>query len=103
MSAAADSEGGGCYALVAGVVWQPLGDGVMLLDVAKGEYFELNPSGARMFELVLSYPSLALVEQQLLGEFEAPIEQIRPDLQALLKTLQEAELIRPAPPAVSRP
>lgn len=93
----------GCFELVPGVVWQTVDDGVMLLDVAKGQYFELNPSGARMFELVLCEPDLDSVESQLLAEFRAGIEQIKPDLQQLLQALLEANLIRPVQSAESPP
>ncbi len=93
----------GCFELVPGVVWQSVDDGVMLLDVAKGQYYELNPSGARMFELVLNQPSLDNVERELLAEFRVGSEQIKPDLLELLQTLLEANLIRPVQSAESPP
>ena len=93
---------GGCFELLPGVVWQPLDDGVMLLDTAKGQYFELNPSGSRMFELLLRESSVAAVAERLLIEFDTDLAQLRPDLDALIEELEQAALIRPVRPAESR-
>jgi len=79
---------------VSGVVWQQVDDGVMLLDVAKGEYFELNASGARMFELLLQAGSIQQVQTQLLTEFEIDEAQLCRDLEQLINALRSAELIK---------
>lgn len=86
----------GTVALLPGVVWQHVDDGVMLLDVAKGQYFELNASGARMFQLLLEHPTMEQVQTVLLSEFEIDAARLRQDLDGLIASLRAAGLVAAA-------
>jgi len=83
----------GVVALLPGMVWQHVDDGVMLLDVAKGQYFELNASGARMFQLLLEHATMEQVQTVLLSEFEIDAARLQLDLTALINSLRAADLI----------
>lgn len=65
----------------------------VLLDLASGRYFGLNPTGRRIWELLGECDSLEQVLDRLEGEFEAPRSALATDLVALLEVLERERLV----------
>ena len=76
------------------VVWQRLSDEVVILNLATGTYFGLDGVGSRIWCLIAEHGSKEKVLEALKAEYEAPEEQLRQDLDGLVKQLTEKQLIR---------
>ncbi len=76
------------------VVAREVGGEMVLLDLASGQYFGLDRIGGRIWELLTEGPrSLSDLCDVIEAEFVAPRNTIETDLQALLSSLGEQELI----------
>jgi len=76
------------------VVAREVGGEMVLLDLSSGQYFGLDPVGARIWELLSERPhGLNELSDCIENEFDAPREQIESDLIALAKQLLEQKLI----------
>ncbi|MEE4538007.1 MAG: PqqD family protein [Erythrobacter sp.] len=76
------------------VVARELNGEMVLLDLASGQYFGLDPVGARIWALLSERPyTLAEICDRIDAEFDAPRSRIEADLVALANTLQEQALI----------
>jgi len=75
------------------VLFQKVGDEVVLLSLDSGVYFGLDPVGARIWELIAAQKSLDDVAATIAEEYDAAREQIDTDLESLVKELQEKQLI----------
>ena len=71
-----------------------LSDEVVILNMRNGEYFGLNPVGARIWELLQSQVSVQEILDRLLEEYpDVDRETCTEDLLGLLDDLAAAELI----------
>lgn len=76
------------------VVAREVGGEMVLLDLASGQYFGLDPVGARIWELLSQQPhSLEQLSDAIEEEFDAPRERIEQDLFALAAQLLDQKLI----------
>ena len=75
------------------VIARRLGDGTVLVHLPSNRIFQLNESGARAWELIGQGLSLQLVVDRLVAEFDASIEQIEREVNALVAELGEAGLL----------
>ena len=76
------------------VVTREVGGELVLLDLNSGQYFGLDPVGARIWELLSEQPrSLGNLCDAIEAEFDAPRTTIEADLIALVGGLKEQELI----------
>jgi hypothetical protein len=75
------------------VVVRAVGDEVVLLDLAAGEYFGLDAVGARVWELLDCGKSLEEVVTVLLDEFDVTEIQLRADVIALVCELVSRGLL----------
>ncbi|MFN3864127.1 MAG: PqqD family protein [Erythrobacter sp.] len=67
---------------------------MVLLDLASGRYFGLDPVGSRIWESLSQGPcSLAEVCDVIEAEFDAPRDRIEQDILALAAQLTEKNLI----------
>jgi hypothetical protein len=69
------------------------GDATVLLDVAHGRYFTLNPVAGRVWELLASGIVLDDLLTQLHREFDVPPDLLRIDVVTLIRQLDDLELI----------
>ncbi|MGD0076632.1 MAG: PqqD family protein [Candidatus Binataceae bacterium] len=76
------------------VVWQRLNDEVVILHVASGTYFGLDGVGGRVWCLIAEHGSPQKIVEILKTEYDAPEEQVRQDVDALIQQLTEKRLIR---------
>jgi hypothetical protein len=66
------------------VVTREVGEETMLLDLASGTYFGLDPVGGRFWQLLEEGKPPRAARDVLLGEFEVTEAQLDSDLEALL-------------------
>jgi coenzyme PQQ synthesis protein D (PqqD) len=71
----------------------PIGDDVAILGLDRGEYYGLNPTGARIWELLQKPIRVRDIHTAIVEEFEVEEDTAREDLLALLGQLREAGLI----------
>lgn len=77
------------------VVHRVLDNEVVLLDLASGRYFGLNPTGAAFWEaLGPDGTTLEQAEKVLLARFEVDSDVLHRDLEALVATLTREGLVR---------
>ena len=75
------------------VMVRPVGDEIVILDLANGSYFGLNPVGVRIWQLLTDGQTLAQVCDSMLGEFEVSPEDIERDVLTLVQTLVDKSLV----------
>lgn len=78
------------------VVARELGEETMLLDLASGTYFGLNPVGGRFWQLLEEGLNAAEARDRLLEEFEVEADVLDADLTSLLDELAAKGLIATA-------
>jgi coenzyme PQQ synthesis protein D (PqqD) len=76
------------------VVGQRLGDEVVLVSLETNRIFELNRTGARFWELLQSETDRGRIEAQLLDEFAVTEEELSAEVDRLIKSLDDEELVR---------
>jgi hypothetical protein len=75
-------------------VGQRLGDEVVLVSLETNRIFELNRTGARFWELLQSETDRGRIEAQLLEEFAVTEEELSAEVDRLIKSLDDEELVR---------
>lgn len=75
------------------VMARTVGDETVILDLASGTYFGLDPVGARIWELLGAGRSLGEVCDQMLEEYEVNREVLERDTLRLARELAEQGLI----------
>jgi hypothetical protein len=68
----------------------------VLLHLDRGEYFTLNATGLRVWELAQGGRTFSEAVEALEREFEAPAEDLAADAAAVLDDLRRAGLLLPA-------
>jgi hypothetical protein len=71
-----------------------VGEEVVVLDLATGTYFGLDPVGARMWELMAEGRTLGEICERMLQEYEVTREELERDTLRLAEELQEQGLIQ---------
>ena len=77
----------------ADVVARRLGDSAVLVRLSTNQIYELNDTGARLWELLEQGASVDAAVTTLASEFEAPRDEIARDVDALIHDLTEQGLI----------
>jgi hypothetical protein len=75
------------------VVWRELDDKIVIIDSATNQYFGLSGAGGVMWRLLAEHGSTEAALAGLQDEFDADAEQLRADLDALVKDLAEKGLL----------
>ena len=76
------------------VLARQVGDETVILDLASGTYFGLDPVGARIWQLMTEGKTLAEVCAAMLEEYEVTREEIERDVLKLTEELGAKQLIR---------
>lgn len=71
-----------------------LEDEEVILHLASGTYYGLNAVGQRVWTLIQSPQSVRTVCDRLHAEFEVSREQLETDVLALLREMQDEDLVR---------
>ena len=75
------------------VMAREVGDETVILDLANGTYYGLDPVGARIWHLMAEGQTLTQVCEVMLSEYEVTRENIERDVLALVQTLLERKLV----------
>lgn len=75
------------------VMARQVGDETVILDLAGGTYFGLDPIGARIWQLIGEGKALGEVCEALLVEYEVSRDQLEGDMERLLQELGGKGLI----------
>jgi Coenzyme PQQ synthesis protein D (PqqD) len=75
------------------VLWQQVGDEIVLLDVTGGEYHGLNDVGSRMWRALDQRPDVAGAYEELLATYEVDPDVLRADLHEFIAQLLELGLL----------
>jgi len=78
------------------VMARTVGDETVILDLASGTYFGLDPIGARIWALMGERKTLAEICAMMLEEYEVEREQLETDVLRLSGELVERGLVVPA-------
>ena len=78
------------------VMARTVGDETVILDLASGTYFGLDPVGARIWELMGKGKTLGEICDQILDEYEVSREMLEDDALRLARELADQGLITPA-------
>jgi hypothetical protein len=70
-----------------------LADEAIILNLASGKYFGLDPVGARIWELIQEPQQVNSVRDTLLAEYDVDADRCERDLLALLQEMKKQELI----------
>jgi hypothetical protein len=79
-----------------GVMFNRVGDEIVLLDLDKGTYLGLDPVGARFWELVTTNATIGEAIDTMLAEYEVARPELEADLDELVDDLARNELVKPA-------
>ena len=75
------------------VMTREVGDETVILDLASGTYYGLDPVGARIWQMMAEGQTLMQVCKVMLAEYEVTREDIERDVFALVQTLLERKLV----------
>jgi hypothetical protein len=75
------------------VMARQVGDETVLLDLASGNYYGLDPVGARIWQLLGEGKTLAQVCDVLVAEYEVPRATLESDVEQLVGQLGEKGLL----------
>ncbi len=77
-----------------GVVFQPLAEETVVLNMDSGMFFGLTPVASRTWELLAAGHSLQEVHKTLLDEYDVDPAVLEKDLEDLLQKLTEKGLVQ---------
>ena len=81
------------FTILPQVVARQVGDETVILNVATGTYFGLDPVGTRIWKLLEQGETLAGIRDAMLQDYEVSREKLESDLLALTKDLMAQNLI----------
>lgn len=82
------------------VILQRLNDEAILLNMSSQQYYGLNDTGTRMWELLIELGEPQKVVAQLQQDFPVPVSMLEADLESLVADLLNAGLLRAVTSAV---
>lgn len=78
------------------VLARQVGDETVMLDLAMGTYFGLDPVGARMWQLLAEGKTLAEICDAIVEEYDVSRDAVEQDLLGLVADLMAQGLLVPA-------
>jgi hypothetical protein len=76
------------------VVGQRLGEETVLVHLKTNRIFELSRTGGRFWELLQSENDRVQIQEQLLGEFDVSEQELTNEVDGLISSLAEEDLVR---------
>jgi hypothetical protein len=87
----------GCIEIGDSVLYQTVGDEIVLLDMSTQEYFGLDSIGADVWHLILEHRNVAAVAKRLAGIYAIDEQTARGDIEPLIAELLAAKLLKTVP------
>lgn len=78
-----------------GLLTAAVNDELLMMSVESGTYFNLNPVGARIWELLETPTTLERLVAQLVAEYEVAPDTAQDEAERFLGTLHERGLLKP--------
>lgn len=75
------------------VIAQKLDDQLVLLHIQTNQFYELNSTAARLWQLLSDGLSFEQIKAQILCEYDVQPEQLEAELVAMLTELKKRELV----------
>ncbi len=75
------------------VVWRRIGTTAVVIDVPSSQIFELNATGARIWELLSEGCDRDGIAERLAAEFTIDVPRARQEVDALIDTLRREQLL----------
>jgi hypothetical protein len=88
---------GGSVEIGDSVLYQTVGDEIVLLDLASQQYFGLDSIGADVWRLILEHRDVAAVAKRLAGVYAVDEQTARGDIEPLIADLLAAKLLKIVP------
>ncbi len=79
------------------VLYQTVGDEIVLLDMTNQEYFGLDSVGADVWKLILEHRDIAAVAGRLASIYAIDEQTARRDIEPLISDLMAAKLLKIVP------
>jgi hypothetical protein len=79
------------------VLYQTVGDEIVLLDMTTQEYFGLDSIGADVWQLILEHRDIAAVAKRLAAIYAVDEQTARGDIEPLISDLLAAKLLKIVP------
>jgi hypothetical protein len=79
------------------VIFQSLKDEVVILNMTSQEYFGLDNIGASMWKMLIDQRDVAAVAERMVSEYDVEPGTVRDDLNALVRQLIDAGLLKSLP------
>ena len=79
------------------VLYQPVEDELVLLDLKSQKYYGLDSMGSRMWHLLLEHRSVGAVADRICEEYEADRHQVVRDVESMVRDFCAAGLVKIAP------
>ena len=76
------------------VIMQRMGEQVMLLHLRTNHFYELNRTAARLWELLNEGNNRPQIHAQLLNEFDVDSADLAAEVEVVLMSLREKDLVR---------
>ena len=76
------------------VVWREVDEQIVIFDTARNQYFGLEGAGGAMWQALVENGSTEAALESLADDFDVDPEELRRDLDALVKNLVERGLLQ---------
>ena len=77
------------------VIYQKLGDDILLLHLRTNRFYELNNTAARIWELITAGSDLEHTVGQLASEFNVEPDVLMPAVESALSSMTKENLLKP--------
>jgi hypothetical protein len=77
------------------VIYQKLGEDILLLHLRTNRFYELNNTAARVWELISAGSDLEHTVVQLASEFNAAPAVLMPDIESIITSMTRENLLKP--------
>jgi len=77
----------------ADVIEQRMDEQFVLLHLRTNQFYQLNPTAARFWELIRAGLDLGQIQEQLLVEFDVDAAKLNDELRAMIDIFQEQKLV----------
>ena len=78
------------------VVYEHIGDDLVLVHLGTNEIFALNPTAARFWELLVQGTSREEIETRMLAEYAVSREELTREIDGIIAQLQRQQMVRVA-------